>query len=162
MGACGSSDSGIDPDQAKKNKELEAKMAADAQQENEKIKLLLLGAGESGKSTVFKQMKLIYGEKFSDAERKANVHVIHNNILQAIKTLIDQTNKLGLVDQIVAKESFAMIKAIDENEPVTFEIGSAVEELWADPGVQKTWARRNEYQVLTNASNNKIISILGT
>jgi len=32
-------------------------------------KLLLLGAGDSGKSTLFKQMKSIYGPGFTERER---------------------------------------------------------------------------------------------
>ena len=34
------------------------------------MKLLLLGAGESGKSTLFKQMQILYGKGFDEAERR--------------------------------------------------------------------------------------------
>jgi hypothetical protein len=46
------------------------------------------GAGESGKSTILKQMKVIYLESYPDEERRAFVHIVHSNILESIKTLI--------------------------------------------------------------------------
>ena len=130
-----------------KNKKLEAQMSIDAKVANEKYKLLLLGAGESGKSTIFKQMKLIYGEKFSDEEKRDNIPFIHLNILQAMKMLVDQTVKMGITD-VKATSAFETIRAIDENEPVTFDIGTCVQELWADEGIQQAWTRRSEFQVL--------------
>jgi hypothetical protein len=49
MGACGAKLSDAEKDAIKKNKEVEAATAEAYRKEREKIKLLLLGAGESGK-----------------------------------------------------------------------------------------------------------------
>lgn len=47
-------------------------------------RLLLLGAGESGKSTIMKQMQLIHIDKFSDTVRKQRRDDIRNNLVDAI------------------------------------------------------------------------------
>lgn len=53
------------------------------------------GAGESGKSTVFKQMKLIYGVGFSDEEKVLFTHVVHNNIIASMRNLVQACEDFG-------------------------------------------------------------------
>lgn len=135
-------------DKRRKNKEYENQLASQAKQEDEKIKLLLLGAGESGKSTIFKQMKVIYGDQYTEAERKQQVPTIYSNILQAMKVLIDQAVAYNMVNQIVAKEEMEVVRALDENDLINVRVGDCIEALWADPGIKAVWARRAEYQII--------------
>lgn len=46
------------------------------------------GAGESGKSTILKQMKMIYAEGFSPADRKQWRVVIFTNLVNAFQTIL--------------------------------------------------------------------------
>lgn len=50
------------------------------------------GAGESGKSTVLKQMKLIYAQGFSKNERLEWKPVVFNNVVQSIRLIFDVMN----------------------------------------------------------------------
>lgn len=49
------------------------------------VKLLLLGAGESGKSTFLKQMRIIHGYFFSPEELTEYRHTIYRNVIQGMK-----------------------------------------------------------------------------
>ncbi|CCE64800.1 hypothetical protein TPHA_0I02990 [Tetrapisispora phaffii CBS 4417] len=62
----------------------------DATLSNEKHipKVLLLGTGESGKSTVFTQLRIITNNKFDESERLSYRNSIHENILEIGEDLI--------------------------------------------------------------------------
>lgn len=48
-----------------------------------------MGAGESGKSTLFKQMKILYGTPFTAEEAIYIKAVIHENVLEAMQTMAE-------------------------------------------------------------------------
>jgi hypothetical protein len=68
---------------------------ADREQDEKKVKLLLLGTGGSGKSTIFKQMRILYGsDKTNDDLRMYGV-IVRSNIVTAIRKLCLLTRQLG-------------------------------------------------------------------
>lgn len=54
------------------------------------------GAGESGKSTVLKQMRLIYSQGFSKSEKEEWRAIIFNNILTAFRVILDAMEELEI------------------------------------------------------------------
>lgn len=58
-------------------------------------RFVFIGAGESGKSTILKQMKLIYTQGFSKNERLDFKPVIFNNIVQSFKTISEAMAEMG-------------------------------------------------------------------
>lgn len=54
------------------------------------------GAGESGKSTVLKQMKLIYAQGFTKNERLEGKPVVFNNVVHSMRTIFDVMSDQGI------------------------------------------------------------------
>ena len=61
------------------------------------------GAGESGKSTLVKQMKIIHGDGYTSKELQGYTATIRDNVVQsmgAIITSMGTTLKINLGDQV--------------------------------------------------------------
>lgn len=93
---CGS---GLTPDQRRAIEEsdkISKAMAAAKTEDIRIIKVLLLGTGESGKSTIFKQFQLIYTKGFSELEKSTYCHVLRRNTVQCMQTLIMGVERFDL------------------------------------------------------------------
>ena len=78
------------------NDAIEQNLHQEKQRGKNEVKLLLLGAGESGKSTVLKQLKLLHHGGFTHEERLQYSQVIWADAIQSMKILIIQARKMGI------------------------------------------------------------------
>ena len=153
MGGCLSGESGADRAAAKASKDIEKAMSNQYKVDNAKVKLLLLGAGESGKSTIFKQMRVIFGAKLTEEEKRQITPVVYGNTIASMKVLCAETKNMGYDQEVASKEKLDFILGLDDQAKIDEEIGGAIKELWADPGVQKTWKRRAEFQIVESVKS---------
>lgn len=104
MGCGASSDAGspgaANPAQAAIDQKIADEMEMAQRNEEQKIKLLLLGAGESGKSTIFKQMRIIYGSPRTDDNLRMFGVVIRSNCITVTRKLCQVIRMLELEDDL--------------------------------------------------------------
>ncbi|MED6253941.1 Guanine nucleotide-binding protein subunit alpha-14 [Ataeniobius toweri] len=122
--------------------------------QNVELKLLLLGTGESGKSTFIKQMRIIHGKGYNESDRKSFIKLVCQNIITAIQALIEamQTLNIDYVDD--QNVSYAnTLKEVDVIQVITLETRQvdAIKRVWNDHGVQQCYDRRREFQLSDSA-----------
>jgi hypothetical protein len=89
-----------DPQEVMRSSGIDRELEHNKRQEDLKVKLLLLGAGESGKSTVFKQMRILYGSPRSDDDMRMYGVVIRSNVITAMRKLCTLLRTLHLEEQL--------------------------------------------------------------
>jgi len=126
---------------------------------NKTYKLLLLGAGESGKSTIFSQMKIIHKGGFTDEEKLSMKRVVMDNLLQSMVFLITGARKLTIdldsdEHRKMAEKILEIEASIEETSNIEDQLPTVIEEikaLWKDGGIRKAFDQRNRFQLYDQA-----------
>ncbi|XP_075147627.1 guanine nucleotide-binding protein G(q) subunit alpha-like [Haematobia irritans] len=133
------------------NRQINASIKKSKRHDHNRIKLLLLGTGESGKSTFLRQMRIIYDVGFSIEERKNYIKIIFENILTALQAMVGAMSYFNVDYQHQCNiKNARMIKTADlETFYRLIDIYlRPMKDLWSDAGIQECYMRRSEYQLI--------------
>uniref|UniRef100_A0A8C1EKN2 Guanine nucleotide-binding protein subunit alpha n=1 Tax=Cyprinus carpio carpio TaxID=630221 RepID=A0A8C1EKN2_CYPCA len=133
------------------NNEIKRILAEQKKRQQRDIKMLLLGTGESGKTTFMKQMKIIHGSGYSEEERRSYTALVFQNVFQAMSAMKDAMKTLKIPYSNSQNEIYAQWFQDLDIHQITQLKGSYVEairHLWADKGFKICYRRRREYQLL--------------
>ncbi|KAM4754238.1 guanine nucleotide-binding protein G(q) subunit alpha isoform 1-T1 [Cyanocitta cristata] len=132
------------------NDEIERQLRRDKRDARRELKLLLLGTGESGKSTFIKQMRIIHGSGYSDEDKRGFTKLVYQNIFTAMQAMIRAMDTLKIPYKYDHNKAHAqLVREVDVEKVSTFEnpYVNALRSLWNDPGIQECYDRRREYQL---------------
>ncbi|KAH8415991.1 hypothetical protein KR222_006155 [Zaprionus bogoriensis] len=141
-------------EQKRINQEIEKQLRRDKRDARRELKLLLLGTGESGKSTFIKQMRIIHGSGYSDDDKRGYIKLVFQNIFMAMQSMIKAMDMLKISYGVGEHNELAdLVMSIDYETVTTFEDPylNAIKTLWSDAGIQECYDRRREYQLTDSA-----------
>ena len=151
-------------EQRQKSKLIDKQIAKEKVYFRRKVKILLLGAGESGKSTFLKQMRIIHGSDYDVEALREFRPIIYSNILKGMKVLADARRKLKMEwgdpnNQVYGDLilNFQSSHVIDTS--IFLDYVDCVKHLWEDSGIQEAYRRRNEFQLVCSPSNCVICTV---
>ncbi|OZC12648.1 guanine nucleotide-binding protein G(s) subunit alpha isoforms short family protein, partial [Onchocerca flexuosa] len=128
------------------NKQIEEQLQKDKQLLRATHRLLLLGAGESGKSTIVKQMRILHISGFNDKEKKEKISDIRKNVRDSIVVILKAMSEIEppvqLDDRANAPSRDYLLSTSSEPDfdfPQVFY--DHVTKCWTDRGVQACFER---------------------
>ncbi|KAI9730809.1 MAG: hypothetical protein M1834_005527 [Cirrosporium novae-zelandiae] len=146
-----------DDQEIKKNADIDKMIKRNRKEMDREVKILLLGAGESGKSTILKQMRIIHSGGFSTDERREVRAVIYSNIVVAFKVILDIMNDDNITFSLPESEKWSnqILSAehdVGPDEAFPPEMLPAMKGLWLDKGVKQAVSRGHEFALHDNLS----------
>ncbi|XP_030598105.1 guanine nucleotide-binding protein G(q) subunit alpha-like isoform X1 [Archocentrus centrarchus] len=136
------------------NDEIERQLRRDKRDSRREYKLLLLGTGESGKSTFIKQMRIIHGRGYSDEDKRGFKRLVYQNIFTAMQAMIQAMNTLQIPYKYEHNKANATIVSkvdVEQLVALTNPYVDALKSLWSDLGIKECYNRKREYQLSDSA-----------
>jgi guanine nucleotide-binding protein G(i) subunit alpha len=146
---------GIDSEAKARNEEIESQLKKDRLQAKNEIKMLLLGAGESGKSTVLKQMKLIHHGGYNEQERESYKEIIFSTTVQSMRAILEALPMLDI--QInpgndARRNVILSLPVQIEGDTLPRDVADSIRGLWRDPAIREAVRRSREFQLNDSAT----------
>ncbi len=154
MGNCVSTN---DREAQMRSQEIDKQIEEDSRKLKKECKILLLGSGESGKSTIVKQMKIIHQNGYTPEERMAYRQTIYKNLLDSAHHIITAMRKFGMDCEDPANRA-RLEKILDYavSPAPTFyfaeDMAQAIFDLWKDPIILKIMDHSSEFYLMDSAS----------
>ncbi|XXQ34217.1 G-protein alpha subunit [Plasmodiophora brassicae] len=165
---CGGS-SAVDADQeeVRQDAAITTDLRAVHMRESKIHKLLLLGSGESGKSTLFKQMRILHGAGYSKVDLEFFKPVLQSMIVSDIQQLIRAVSLKVVADAIqppliFTDEEAAEMASISAwrsfetagvfaNFDLTPDRGAVIARMWKLPQIRAVFEHRRHFHLSDNA-----------
>jgi guanine nucleotide-binding protein subunit alpha-12 len=137
---------------SRRSKKIDRELRKDERMMRRQVKLLLLGAGESGKSTFLKQMRIIHNKNYDITAQLDFRKVIYQNIIKGMKVLVDANRKLGIpLSNPTNKQLGEQLLLFDSDSNIDNQMfpqfKTMLSSLWTDQGIKTAFLRRNEFQL---------------
>jgi len=110
--------------------------------------VFMCGAGESGKSTVVKQMRLRYDRPWSDHERLEHRSIVHANVVQSLKVCLEAVPEFDLVmHEPGAPRWVSAVQEASDMDELDEELADALRHLWRTQAIQYCIEHRSQIQL---------------
>ncbi|TRY78135.1 hypothetical protein TCAL_12444 [Tigriopus californicus] len=107
------------------------------------VKLLLLGASNSGKTTFSRQLQLIHGSGYSEDERRGFKSKIFQQVIQDLSAILQDMsdNQVEFQDPLNTEVADVFLKISNQimQGSMNTRLGLLMMELWLDPGVKLSY-----------------------
>ncbi|KAJ5079484.1 guanine nucleotide-binding protein subunit alpha [Anaeramoeba ignava] len=138
MGCCYSKDPFYNQEMRRRNKEIESLLHKQKIKLEKETKILLLGAGSTGKSTFFRQVQLLQNGNFNQETVIEFRQIISRNCISLMKKLCSLANNLNI--EIKNKFDMKKLDKIPNNKDfISQEDSEIIKNLWNDSGIQKIY-----------------------
>ena len=114
------------------------------------------GSGESGKSTIVKQMKIIHQNGYTKQELGLYRLTIYKNVLDCIKALIgamQQFNIKPVNPENNENAEYLLDYSVDPDPhtPLDPHVGECVVSIWKDPCITDVMEHQSEFYLMDSA-----------
>ncbi|CAD6198216.1 unnamed protein product [Caenorhabditis auriculariae] len=143
----------------RKNSAIEKQIDKERKTVEKTLKILLLGGPESGKSTIFKQMRILHCNGFTDIDYVNFRYLVYSNIIQSIEQLIRAAEQLHFSSDETSEVQRALsyftayrARVRPSDIDLTRDLAVAIGTIYRSEFIRAVLRRKNEIELLDSAT----------